>query len=160
MRASVLTAAVALAGGIAAFSTPAAACGSDPYIGEICTYAFDWCPNGFVPADGRTLQVNQYTALFALVGVQYGGDGKTTFGVPDLRGRVVVGTGTGNGLAPVKLAQPFGQQTVTPGAVPVAGGKPPDPVVGVAASQPIPTQPPSLGMTVCIATMGLFPPRP
>lgn len=160
MRASVLTAAVALAGGIAAFSTPAAACGIEPYIGEICTYAFDWCPQGYMAADGRTLQINQYPALFALVGFQYGGDGKTAFGIPDLRGRVVVGTGAGNGLAPVKLAQPFGQQAVTPGTVQVAGGKAPDPVVGVATSQPIAIQPPSLGMTVCIAAMGLFPTRP
>ena len=77
------------------------ACGDTPLMGEICTFAFNFCPQGFVPADGRLLQVNQYQALFSLLSNTFGGDGRSTFGVPDLRGRVAVGTGQGTGVAPI-----------------------------------------------------------
>jgi microcystin-dependent protein len=93
---------------------PAAAhaCGSDPYLGEVCTFAMDWCPQGYTAADGRTLQVNANQALFALIGNKYGGDGQTTFALPDLRGRFAIGIGMGPGLSNVTQAQKLGQQQV------------------------------------------------
>lgn len=96
-----------------ATATPAAACNTEPYIGTICTFAFDWCPRGYAVADGRTLAIRQYTALFGVLGFQYGGDNVNYFGVPDLRGRVPVGTGTGPGLVNVAITQKFGQQQLT-----------------------------------------------
>ncbi|MDY0961651.1 phage tail protein [Massilia sp. CFBP9026] len=54
--------------------------------------AFDYAPSGWMPCDGRLLQVSQYTALFSLIGSKYGGNGSTTFGLPDLRGRALVGS--------------------------------------------------------------------
>ena len=65
----------------------------EPYIGSVAMVAFDWAPRGWVPCDGRILPIATYQALFALLGATFGGDGKTTFGVPDLRGRVAVGPG-------------------------------------------------------------------
>ena len=92
----------------------AQACSSEPYIGTICTFAMNWCPQGFVPADGRQMSVRDNTALFAVLGFQYGGDNQNNFNVPDLRGRVAVGTGQGTGLPiAVGFAQKIGQQQLT-----------------------------------------------
>ncbi|OPH17381.1 hypothetical protein FE88_32495, partial [Azospirillum brasilense] len=103
MRKTLLSAAFAMAGGMALFSTPAAACNVEPYIGTICTYAFDWCPQGYVVADGRTLAVRENQALFALIGYRYGGNNADLFAVPDLRGRAAIGSGTGPGLANIAI---------------------------------------------------------
>lgn len=65
----------------------------EPLIGSVAMVAFDWAPQGWLPCDGRLLPIQQYTPLYALLGTFYGGDGKTTFGLPDLRGRVPVGPG-------------------------------------------------------------------
>ncbi len=67
---------------------------SDPFIGEIKIWAFDWVPRGWALCNGAILQVNQNQALFALLGNSFGGDGKTTFALPDLRGRVPVALGS------------------------------------------------------------------
>lgn len=95
-------------------SVGAMACGTDPYVGEICTFAFDYCPKGFLPANGAVLNPLQYTALFGLLGTKFGGDGKTTFQLPDLRGRTPVGSGLGKGLNnPVLIGESSGTETVT-----------------------------------------------
>ena len=57
------------------------------YISQICLFAFNFTPRGFMPCDGSVLQIAQYQALYALIGNQYGGDGRTTFALPDLRGK-------------------------------------------------------------------------
>lgn len=61
------------------------ACGADPYIGEICVFATPYCPQGYLPADGREMQLRSNQALYSLMGTRFGGDGKTTFNLPDLR---------------------------------------------------------------------------
>ena len=96
-------------------AAPAAfACDADsPYMGTVCAVAFDYCPSGFLPADGRTLPISQYTALYSLLGIRYGGDGRVTFGLPDLRGRMPIGVGQGPGLVNINLAQRVGQQQLT-----------------------------------------------
>jgi microcystin-dependent protein len=101
---------------LTACSGQAMACGDTPFIGEICTFAFSYCPQGFVNADGRLLPLQQNQALYALLGTRYGGDGKATFGVPNLTGRSVVGTGNANpsaGISAVALASTRGTETVT-----------------------------------------------
>jgi microcystin-dependent protein len=203
-------------------SQPAAACGDTPILGEVCTFAFNFCPNGFLPADGRQYPIAQNQALYSLLGTTFGGDGRSTFGVPDLRGRAVVGTGQGLGLSNVipgqmrgaeavalntaqmpahthvaSVTQPSVALAVNAKAAPATAGTPAagmqlgdsgrSPVYvasstagnnvalsGVSAtasgttvtnapagnSQPVPTVPPELGMTVCIAAQGIYPQRP
>lgn len=94
-------------------SRQAMACGDTPYIGEICTFAFSYCPRGFVPADGSIMSIQQNSALFALLGTVYGGNGVQTFGLPDLKGRAVVNVGTGAGLSEVALGMKMGVPQVT-----------------------------------------------
>ena len=57
----------------------------EPYVGEICEFAFPWTPQGWTECDGKTLPISQYQALYSLIGNTYGGDGHTNFAVPDLR---------------------------------------------------------------------------
>lgn len=90
------------------------ACGTDPYLGQVCTFAFNYCPQGYLPADGAVLPIAQNSALFALLGTSFGGNGTTTFALPDLRGRAVVGTGAATGpTTPVQLGQKRGQESMT-----------------------------------------------
>ncbi|CAO3356737.1 phage tail protein [Azospirillum palustre] len=110
MRKTLLYAAFAMTSGMALFSTPAAACNDESYIGTICTFAFDWCPRNYITADGRTLAVREYQALFSLVGYRYGGNNADLFGIPDLRGRAAIGTGTGPGLTNIAIGAKVGQQ--------------------------------------------------
>lgn len=69
-----------------------------PFIAQIQPFAFNFAPRGWTLCNGQLLPIAQYTAIFSLVGTTFGGDGRTTFGVPDLRGRSMVGVGSGPGL--------------------------------------------------------------
>jgi microcystin-dependent protein len=86
---------------------------SDPFIGEINLFAGNFAPRGWAFCAGQLLSISQNTALFALVGTTYGGDGRTSFGLPDLRSRAVVGAGNGPGLSPALLGQRAGAEAVT-----------------------------------------------
>ena len=68
---------------------------SEPFIGELKCVSFNFAPKGWALANGQLLQINQNQPLFALYGTIYGGDGRTTFGIPDLRGRVAIDVGQG-----------------------------------------------------------------
>lgn len=83
----------------------------DPYIGEIMLFAGNFAPQGWALCHGQILQISQNTALFSIIGTTYGGDGRVTFGLPDLRGRTPIGVGTGPGGSPVS----WGQKCGTPG---------------------------------------------
>ncbi len=108
-KALLATALAAMTG--TAAPTPAAA--QDFYIGQIIMGAWDFCPRGTAPAAGQQLAINQYQALFALLGTNFGGDGTTVFNVPDLRARAAVGAGSAPGLAPVTLGEQGGQESIT-----------------------------------------------
>ena len=86
---------------------------SDPYIGEIRMFAGNFAPRGWASCDGQLLQVSQFDALFSLLGTIYGGDGRTTFGLPDLRGRIPVHAGSGPGLTNRPLGQKSGSERAT-----------------------------------------------
>jgi microcystin-dependent protein len=73
--------------------------GADPFLGEIELYGFNFVPRGYALCDGSLMPISQNTALFSLLGTMFGGDGQSTFALPDLRGRVAVGQGTGPGLS-------------------------------------------------------------
>ena len=85
---------------------------NEPFVGEIILAGFTYAPVGWAVCDGRILRVQDYTALFSIIGNAYGGDGQTTFALPDLRGRVPVCAGAGRGMPPVSLGQKDGQETV------------------------------------------------
>lgn len=82
--------------------------GSEPFIGDIMLFGGNFCPVGWTSAEGQLLAVSQFDALFSLYGTTYGGDGRTTFGLPDLRGRIVVGEGQGVGLSNRRLGTKSG----------------------------------------------------
>lgn len=87
----------------------------DPFLGEIRMFAGTFAPVNWHLCDGSILPVSTYTGLFSLLGGLYGGDGSTTFGIPDLRGRVPVGQGQGTGLTNRLLGQTDGESSVTVG---------------------------------------------
>ncbi len=84
---------------------------ADPFIGQILMGGFNFAPRGYLNCDGQILSISTSTALFALYGTLYGGDGRTTFGVPDLRGRVPVHTGQGPGLMHYPQGMDGGSET-------------------------------------------------
>ncbi|MEM8488895.1 MAG: tail fiber protein [Bacteroidota bacterium] len=86
---------------------------TDPYIGQVATFGFNFCPRGWTPAQGQLLSIAQNTALFSLYGTMYGGDGRTTFALPDLRGRAVVTAGQSPGLHHYPMGARGGIETVT-----------------------------------------------
>jgi len=197
---AVLAAPLALA---ALASPPAMACGSDPYIGAVCTFGFNFCPRGWAEASGQLLSIAQNQALFSLLGTNYGGDGRTTFALPDLRGRVIVHAGfsAGPGLSQVQIGERGGQESVslTQAQMPAhthsaqvkgtaTNGNTDNPTGAVPArlprsniysssgasdatmattvtigtaggGQPVSVRDPYLGMTTCIALVGIYPSR-
>jgi microcystin-dependent protein len=160
----------------------------DPFIGEIRLVSFAFPPKGWAPCNGQLLPIASNQALFAVLGTTYGGDGRTTFALPDLRGRVPVGVG-GN----VTSGQVGGSETVTlttdqipshTHAVAVSSqrasvddpaggywaatgdaGYAPTPntamaaLVSPAGGTPHENRQPSLTLTYVIALVGIFPPR-
>lgn len=86
---------------------------SEPFIGEIRMFAGNFAPRGWALCDGQLLAVSQNDALFSLLGTIYGGDGRTTFGLPDMRGRIPIHAGNGPGLSSRRLGTKGGSQKVT-----------------------------------------------
>ena len=86
---------------------------SEPFVGEVRMFAGNFAPRGWAFCDGQLLAVSQNDALFSLLGTIYGGDGRTTFGLPDLRGRVPIHAGSGPGLSPRRLGAKAGTEKET-----------------------------------------------
>ena len=86
---------------------------TDPFVGEISLFPFTFAPRGWAWCDGQLLPISQNTALFSLLGTYYGGDGRSTFALPDLNGRTPLGQGQGPGLSLYDLGQQGGSETVT-----------------------------------------------
>ncbi len=169
-------AAVTLALGLTVSGTADA---REPYLGEIMYFAGNFCPRGWASADGQILPISSYSALFSLLGTNYGGDGRTTFALPDLRGRVLVGPGAGPGLSEHRVGQQGGFESVTltvaqlPAhevAVVQAGESTSDEGGAAAESgearntsigggQAHTNMPPYVAIQTCIAVDGVFPSR-
>lgn len=94
-------------------AAPAAGLSVDPMIGEVQWVAFNFAPRGWAKCDGQLLPISSNSALFSLLGTTYGGDGRTTFGLPDLRGRAPLHEGAGPGLTPRQLGQRGGSEMET-----------------------------------------------
>jgi microcystin-dependent protein len=86
--------------------------GADPFIGEVALFAFGYAPNGWAVCNGQLLPISQNTALFSLIGTYYGGNGVTTFALPDLRGRIAINQGTGPGLSTKYIGEYGGSESV------------------------------------------------
>ena len=84
----------------------------DPFIGQIIMFAGTFAPANWALCNGQILAISEYTALFSIIGTTYGGNGRTTFGLPDLRGRVPMGSGVGIGLSPRVTGQRYGSENV------------------------------------------------
>jgi microcystin-dependent protein len=94
-------------------AAPAARAQSEPLLGEIRMFAGNFAPQGWALCDGQLLQISQNTALFSILGTTYGGNGVSTFALPDLRGRFPIGVGQGTGLTSRLLGEQGGEETVT-----------------------------------------------
>jgi microcystin-dependent protein len=86
---------------------------NEPYLGQLMLVGFNFCPRGWAPAAGQLMSISQNTALFSLLGTTYGGNGQTTFALPDLRGRVPVGVGQGPGLSNIDQGEVGGDESHT-----------------------------------------------
>jgi len=86
---------------------------SEPFVGEIRMFAGNFAPRGWAFCDGQLLAVSQNDALFSLFGTIYGGDGRTTFSLPDMRGRIPIHQGAGPGLSPRALGIKAGSERET-----------------------------------------------
>lgn len=159
---------------------------SEPFLGELRLVGFNFAPRGWALCNGQVLTISSNTALFSLLGTTYGGDGRTTFALPDLRGRAPLHAGNGPGLTPRQLGEQGGVESVTltaqqipddihPGADQVTNRA--SSATGLAhgglyasaaamtlgtvgAAQPHPNMPPFLTMNWVIALQGIFPSRP
>ncbi len=86
---------------------------TEPFVGEIKTFGFNFAPRGYMTCQGQLLSIAQNTALFSLLGTTYGGDGQTTFALPDLQGRVPIGQGQGPGLPDYTMGEEAGSESVS-----------------------------------------------
>jgi microcystin-dependent protein len=86
---------------------------SNPFLGQLMLVGFNFAPRGWAMCNGQLMAINQNQALFSLLGTQYGGNGVTTFALPDLRGRVSLHQGQGPGLSNQTIGEVTGSETVT-----------------------------------------------
>lgn len=98
--------------------------GMDPFIGEIMLFAGNFCPRGYAETNGQLMSIAQNTALFSILGTTYGGDGRTTFALPNLQGRSAIGVGQGSGLTAIVPGQTIGNESVTLTTPPIASAQP------------------------------------
>jgi microcystin-dependent protein len=85
----------------------------EEFLGTIKAFGFNFSPRGWMFCNGQLLSISQNSALFALLGTIYGGDGQNTFALPDLRGRTIIHPGTGPGLSPIVVGQTGGTENIT-----------------------------------------------
>ena len=126
---------------------------SEPFIGEIRIFGFNYAPRGWAMCNGQLIPISQNTALFALLGTYYGGDGRTTFGLPNLQGSAPLAPTNGM-WASAGRGRPSAYSSNAPSAAmsPAAVGP-------SGSNQPHNNMPPYLVMNFCIALQGVFPSR-
>jgi len=86
---------------------------SDPFLGQIQIFGFDFAPNQWAVCAGQLMPISQNTALFSLLGVNYGGDGRVTYGLPNFQGNAACAVGQGPGLSNRQIGEQFGSASVT-----------------------------------------------
>src|SRR5215468_10968039 len=126
------------------------------YVGEIRLFAGTFAPRDWAFCDGSLLRVDQYDELFEAIGNAYGGDGQTTFALPDLRARAVVGTGQGDGLTRYRIGESAGSEQLPTQPVRVNTGGGANATVNSVAPTSGNLQP-VLGLNYIICVRGIFP---
>ena len=135
---------------------------AEPFIGEVTIFAGTFAPRGWAFCNGQLLPIAQNEALYSILGTMYGGDGRTSFALPDLRGRLAVHAGYGPGLNPVKQGQKYGVESSTPLWIPteLKTAKEGNDVSAIIPQQnPIDREQPTLGVNYIIALQGIYPSR-
>ena len=142
----------------------------EDFIATIKLFAGNFAPDGWFFCWGQSLPIQQYAALYSLLGTTYGGDGRTTFNLPDLRGRVPVGAGMSPTLGSNhQVGEKWGAEntTLTPAQLPVKVSGGVDAGTGTTqfstvtgAASPVPVSQPSLGLNYIICWNGNYPSRP
>lgn len=105
--------AVASLASLAALQSAPAAAQANPFIGQIMCAGYNFAPRGWASLDGQLLPIAENDALFSLLGTTYGGDGQSTFALPDMRGRIMIHQGQGPGLSSYQLGQSGGTENTT-----------------------------------------------
>ncbi|MDW3652287.1 MAG: tail fiber protein [Bacteroidia bacterium] len=134
------------------------------YIGEVKMFAGNFAPRGWALCQGQLLAISSNSALFSILGTTYGGDGRTTFALPDLRGRTAVGTGAGPGLSDRNLGTKFGSENLS---LPLNGISKKlsmeisrsTAAYNVLQGSPVSSMSPALGMNYIICLTGIYPSR-
>jgi len=86
---------------------------TEPFLGQIAFVPYNFAPRNWAECNGQLMSIAQNTALFSLLGTQYGGNGQTNFALPDMRGRVLIGDGSGPGLSPYTMGETGGEESHT-----------------------------------------------
>ena len=135
---------------------------ASPYLGEIATFAFNFVPSGWAACHGQLLPIESHSALFSLIGTMYGGDGRSTFALPDMRGRVAIGQGDrSESNQSYSVGDRVGHETQHLYSRDVAVVESENNVRVVYASEqpPLSVMQPSLALNYCIALEGEYPNR-
>ncbi len=145
---------------------------SSPFIGQLALVPYNFAPRGWAFCDGQIMSIAQNTALFSLLGTFYGGNGQSTFALPNLQGSIAIGVGQGPGLSNYDLGQTGGTDTVTlqiteipnhnhsvnvAGGRPSAGTDPTNEVFGTAASPGTPYGPSNSSLNLQLLSTALIP---
>ena len=139
---------------------PSRSLSTEPLIGSVAMFGGNWAPPGWQFCEGQLLDIADNTALFSLLGTTYGGDGRTTFALPDLRGRVPIGVGQGPGLDPIVLGSKVGNDLVSLNTSPSHSHSAGDTKTGsTGGPTTLETTMPSLGLMPVVAIEGLYPSR-
>jgi microcystin-dependent protein len=132
---------------------------SESFIGEIKLFAGNFAPRGYAFCDGQLLPINQNQALYSILGTTYGGDGRTNFGLPDMRGRVPIHPGTGPGLSSRRLGEKQGNEEFNLVANDLPGSKKQGKTIYTNAYATESNMPPFTVVNFIIALVGLYPSR-
>ena len=137
----------ALLAGAGLVGTASSASAQEPFIGEIRVFGSNFCPRGWADANGQILPIAQNSALFSLYGTMYGGDGRSTFALPDLRGRAILHEANGPGLEPTTQGERKGyEEAMAPRA-------------NAQRQRDTVRTTPTLTIRYCVALVGIYPSR-
>jgi len=130
----------------------------DSFLGEVKIFAGNFTPRDWAPCDGRLIPISQNTALFSLLGTTYGGNGRTNFALPDLRGRVPISQGRGEGLTPHNIGQRGGTEILNSNPYTIKNGDGVESTVNQFPQQ-IQNSQPYLTVNYIICINGIYPSR-
>jgi microcystin-dependent protein len=132
---------------------------TDQFVAEIRIFPGNFAPKGWALTNGQLLPISQNTALFSLLGTQFGGDGKSNFALPDFRSRMPLGQGQGAGLSAREIGEAGGAETIALQGLPIPSA-PTSPISASVGYRPQPlTVSPFLVLNFIIALQGIFPSR-